>query len=129
MPRFSKRQRALRAVRHRVELSILLESSSSDSDGCAVDFEMPGFDAFDQNKFTADSSEGSLGLDSSSDSQHHYSDDEDDHPDCLFELYFVLYNTRLGHDGNGACLNHMIPTWGISSGSLVNFSKRCFRAP
>ncbi|CAM6128040.1 unnamed protein product [Calypogeia fissa] len=35
---------------------------------------------------------------------------------------------RLGHDGNGACLNHLIPTWGISNGSLCNFTTRCFTA-
>lgn len=35
---------------------------------------------------------------------------------------------HLGHDGNGACLNHMMPTWGVNSGSLTNFTKCCFRA-
>lgn len=35
---------------------------------------------------------------------------------------------QLGHNGNGACLNHLIPNWGVSNGSLVNFSKRCFVA-
>jgi hypothetical protein len=35
---------------------------------------------------------------------------------------------RLGHNGNASCLNHMIPTWGVSNGSLVNFTKRCFVA-
>jgi hypothetical protein len=35
---------------------------------------------------------------------------------------------RLGHNGNGSCINCMIPTWGVSHGSVCKFSSRCFDA-
>lgn len=43
-----------------------------------------------------------------------------------FECQLAVTLDRLGHDKNGLCLNHMIPTWGVSNGSLVLFTKRCF---
>lgn len=43
-------------------------------------------------------------------------------------LQLAVCLDRVGHEGNGACLNRLIPTWGVSTGSLVNFSKRCFVA-
>lgn len=49
-------------------------------------------------------------------------------PQSLVSIQLAVCLDRLGHHGNGACLNHMIPTWGVSTGSLVNFSKRCFHA-
>lgn len=44
------------------------------------------------------------------------------------ESQLAVILDRLGHNGNGACLNHMSPMWDISSGSLVKFTECCFVA-
>ncbi|KAL3679785.1 hypothetical protein R1sor_022741 [Riccia sorocarpa] len=31
---------------------------------------------------------------------------------------------RLGHEGNGACIDRSMELWGVSHGSLVNFTRR-----
>ncbi|CAM6082673.1 unnamed protein product [Calypogeia fissa] len=46
--------------------------------------------------------------------------------DVQWQLAVML--DRLGHEGNGACLNRLIPTWGVSHGTLHNFTSRCFVA-
>jgi hypothetical protein len=44
------------------------------------------------------------------------------------EYQLAVTLDRLGHNGNGSCLSHMIPIWGVSVGSLCNFTRRCFVA-
>lgn len=39
------------------------------------------------------------------------------------ECQLAMTLNRLGRDGNGACLDHMIPTWGVSNGSIVSFTQ------
>ncbi|CAM6094683.1 unnamed protein product [Calypogeia fissa] len=190
MPCTSDRQKALHFVKEKLELSAMLESSSSDDDS-----EMSKSESNDDLKHTDSDSDLEWLLTSDSDVGGDPFELEAN-PDELSELYFVMDATRyfverpltsklkdfvenfflhlpqrlfrqvtwidkpsffellnrvenhpiyhnrstntqapiiwqlavtldrLGHDGNGACLNHLIPTWGVSNGSLCNFTKR-----
>lgn len=44
------------------------------------------------------------------------------HFQALVEVQLAVTLDQLGYDGNGACLNHMILTWGVSNGSIVSFT-------
>lgn len=60
--------------------------------------------------------------------QHPVFQTQSNYEQAPVEAQLAVCLDRLGHDSNGACLNHMIPTWGVSCGSIVNYSKRCFVA-
>lgn len=49
-------------------------------------------------------------------------------PQASMKTQLAVTLDRLGHNGNGACLAHMMPTWGISNGFVVNFCQCCFIA-
>lgn len=52
---------------------------------------------------------------------------DSNHTQAPIEIHLAINYTRyLGHEGNGACFLHLIPTLGVSNGSLCNFSKCCF---
>lgn len=195
MPQLSGRQAALKEVREKLVLNILLESSSSDDSDSDSDRDSCDNSGHSDSYSDAD-------LDSSSDDSEdssHMMEDEGN-PGPLLELYAMMESTRyfvtktctskskdfilnyfhhlpplifrqmtrmdkpsffaladliedhpvfrtptandqapvvwqlavtldrLGHEGNGSCFNRLIPTWGVSVGSLNNFTKRCFFA-
>lgn len=193
MPRISNRQQALKEVRQKIYLNILMHSSTdevddSESEHSSSDFKLSDSDS-DADLFSSTDSEAGgdfmepeghpddlLELDAVMDSSRYHVERPivsksrdfitnyfDQLPPLIFRQmtrmdkasFFVLvalieshpifHNVstfdqapvewqlavtldRLGHEGNGACLNRLIPTWGVSTGSLCNFTNRCFVA-
>ncbi|KAL2652302.1 hypothetical protein R1flu_020430 [Riccia fluitans] len=80
-----------------------------------------------------DSSDGDASL-HSRDTNSSFEDeaDSDDDIDDLFEIWamapvvvqLVVVLDRLGHEGNGVCIERNKEFWGVSHGTIVNYTKR-----
>ncbi|KAL3691343.1 hypothetical protein R1sor_004994 [Riccia sorocarpa] len=53
---------------------------------------------------------------------------ESNHSQTPVEIQLAVGLDRMGHEGNGACIARSMELWGVSHGTLVNFTKRVMTA-
>ncbi|KAL3679682.1 hypothetical protein R1sor_022638 [Riccia sorocarpa] len=126
MPRESNRVITGKQLTRLIELNILDEESSSSSDS---DIEMLDFLSIDDDSGSS-SGDSDCDLDLSEDKmicEHHVFHNNSPYPQSVCVQLAVTLD-RFGHEGNGASLNRIMLMWGVSHGSMVNYTNRVMTA-
>ncbi|KAL2610578.1 hypothetical protein R1flu_029151 [Riccia fluitans] len=55
---------------------------------------------------------------------HSIFQNESSHPQALVVVQLAVALDRLGHEGNGVCNERSKELWGVSHGTIVNYTKR-----
>ncbi|KAL3700150.1 hypothetical protein R1sor_018172 [Riccia sorocarpa] len=126
MPRESGRHLIGKQLTNLIEMNILDEDSSSSSDS---DLEM-------LDLLSTDDESGSSSGDSDRDPAMTDDSDSDDEIGDLAALVDVaevfvqlaVALERFGHEGNSACLDRSMLMWGVSHGTMVNYTNRVMTA-
>ncbi|KAL3685950.1 hypothetical protein R1sor_003972 [Riccia sorocarpa] len=122
MPRVSNKQDITNTIAKLIEFEILMESSDDDM-------------SLDSRSSSEDSSEEENCEDYDFDSElyelwlslqcnHPIFFNNSNCPQTPAVVQLAVGLDRLGHEGNGACIDRSMELWGISHGSLVNFTRR-----
>ncbi|KAL2649778.1 hypothetical protein R1flu_017906 [Riccia fluitans] len=51
-------------------------------------------------------------------------ENESSHPQALVVVQLAVALDRLGHEGHGVCIERSKELWGVSHGTIVNYTKR-----